>query len=258
MPYNVLLVDDDREFREELAECLEDYRVIEASTGSEALELLGRPNEIDIIILDVMMPGRKGTDVLTEIKRREPDLAVIMLTGHSSKDVAIASLRGDADDYIEKPVDIDLLLESIRRLLHGRGAAGTEFASDADGKIERAKDFLDRNYHKRVSLENVAELVCLSPKYLSRLFKEKTGSGFNEYRLRRKMEKAGETLRETGLTVNEISYRLGYRNMESFIRMFKKINGMTPTEFRETAENASDGPSGGAGGAGSSISGTGD
>jgi YesN/AraC family two-component response regulator len=235
MPYNILLVDDDSEFREELSECLEDYRVIEAPTGNAALDILHRPNEIDLVLLDEMMPGRRGTDVLSEIKRLEPDMAVVMLTGHSSKDVAIKALRGDADDYIEKPVDVEHLLGIIHELLVGRGISEAEYSSGTDGKIERVKEFLDRNYHKRVSLEDVADLVCLSPKYLSRLFREKAGVGFNEYRIGIKMERAGEILEKTGLTVNEISYKLGYRNMESFIRMFKKTKGLTPTEYREHA-----------------------
>ncbi len=238
MPYNIMLVDDDGAFREELSECLEDYRVVEAGDGKTAVDLLKRPNEIDLILLDEMMPGRRGTDVLTEIKRLAPEISVIMLTGHSSKAVAIKALKGDADDYIEKPVDVEELLKSIRVLLHGRGAAKDGYPPGTDGKIERVKEFLERNYHKRVSLEDVADLVCLSPKYLSRLFKEKTGVGFNDYRIGIKMEKAGEILRESGLTVNEISYRLGYRNMESFIRMFKKVKGLTPTEFRHAGEGS--------------------
>ena len=233
MPYNIMLVDDDSDFREELGECLEDYHIVEAGNGKEALDILERPNEIDLIVLDVMMPGRRGTEVLTEIKRRVPEKKVIMLTGHSSKQVAIEALKGKADDYIEKPVDVEKLMASIHALLHSDGPGEKTYPPDTDGKIERVKDFLDRNYHKRVSLRDVAELVCLSPKYLSRLFREKTGTGFNEYRLRIKIERAGKILRETGLTVNEISYRLGYSNMESFIRMFKKIKGMTPTEYRE-------------------------
>ncbi len=102
MPYNVLLVDDDKMFREELREALEDYRVVEAANGKEALEILKKPNEIDIVMLDVMMPGLPGTEVLKEIKKISPSLSVVMLTGYSSKDVAIEALKGRADDYIEK------------------------------------------------------------------------------------------------------------------------------------------------------------
>jgi len=236
MSYKILVVDDDHAFREELTICLEDYSIVEAGSGDEAIDILSRPNEIDLVILDVKLPGRPGTEVLTEIKRRQPHLGVIMLTGHSSKNVAIASLKGDADDYIEKPVEIEKLLKSIYRLLHESDAPGVSYSPDADGKIEHVKDFLERNYDKRVTLREAAELVFLSPKYLSRLFKQKTGAGFNQYRLDKKMKRAKRILAETGLTVNEISYRLGYQNMESFIRMFKKSVGMTPTEYRESAE----------------------
>ncbi len=236
MSYKILVVDDDHAFREELGICLEDYAIVEAGNGDEALGILSRPNEIDLVILDVKLPGLPGTEILTRIKRRQPDLGVIMLTGHSSKDVAIASLKGDADDYIEKPVEAEKLLASIYRLLHESGSPGTPYSPDADGKIEHIKDFLEKNYDKRVTLREAAGLVFLSPKYLSRLFKQKTGVGFNQYRLDKKMERAKQILAETGLTVNEISYRLGYQNMESFIRMFKKSTGMTPTEYRETSE----------------------
>ena len=234
MSYNILLVDDDAVFRQELDDFLEEYRIVEAGTGDQALEILSRPNEIDLVILDVRMPGRKGTEVLPEIKERYPDLPVVMLTAYSSKNVAIASLKGDADDYIEKPVDIEKLESTIHRFLHEEDSVGKSYKRDSEGKIERVKDYLERNFDKRVSLRDAADLIFLSPKYLSRLFKEITGTGFNQYRLTAKMEKAKQILAETGLTVDEISYRLGYKNMESFIRMFKKIVGMTPTEYRES------------------------
>lgn len=241
MSYNILLVDDDAVFRQELDDFLEEYRIVEAGTGDQALEILSRPNEIDLVILDVRMPGRKGTEILPEIKDHYPDLPVVMLTAYSSKNVAIASLKGDADDYIEKPVDIEKLESTIHRLLHEEDSVGKSYKRDSEGKIERVKDYLERNYDKRVSLRDAADLVFLSPKYLSRLFKEITGTGFNQYRLTAKMERAKEILAETGLTVDEISYRLGYKNMESFIRMFKKIAGMTPTEFRESGQASGSG-----------------
>ena len=234
MPYNILLADDDREFREEFSDLLEDYHVVQAGTGEEALEILRRPNMIDIVILDERMPGASGTDILPEIKRMNPDLAVIIMTGYSSKETAISALRGDADDYVEKPIDIDKTERLIKDLILAKGKTEEYYPDTVEGKIELVKSFLGRNYHKTISLKDVAELVCLSPKYLSRLFKEKTGCGFSEYRLRIKVDKAKELLLSTGGTIDQISYDLGYRNMESFIRIFKKFTGMTPTEFRES------------------------
>jgi two-component system response regulator YesN len=67
---------------------------------------------------------------------------------------------------------------------------------------------------------------------LSRLFKAVTGTGFNDYKIDLKINKAKELLRTTTLNINQITDRLGYLNAESFIRIFKKTTGETPTEFR--------------------------
>jgi len=90
----ILLVDDEKEFREELACSFDEYRVLEAADGQQALKILGMPNEIDLVILDVRMPGLPGTEILKVIKKRNPKLKVIMLTAFSSKDIAVESLRG--------------------------------------------------------------------------------------------------------------------------------------------------------------------
>ena len=231
MPYNILVVDDDKELREELRDCLDDYQVVMASSGEEALDILKRPNEIDLVILDVMMPGASGTDVLKDIKQIAPEVVVIMLTGHSSKDVAIEALKGNADDYLEKPVDIDELKEIIENHLSDKEKREIG-VDDIDGKIERVKHFAQRNWHKKVSLNDAASVVFLSPKYLSRIFKQHTGADFKDYVLHIKIKKAKEILCATRLTINQISDKLGYQNTESFIRIFKKITKKTPTSYR--------------------------
>ena len=233
MPYHLLLVDDDPDFRSEFVETLQDdYRVTEASRGKEALEILQKPNDVDLVLLDVMMPDVRGTTVLKRIKEMSPGLAVVIMTGYSSKDVAVEALKGDADDYIEKPIDIVRTKEIISKLLQATRARGDINMGGVEGKIERVKHFLEINYHKPVKLEDAAEAVGLSPKYLSRLFKARAGTGFNTYKLRVRMDKARELLSETAGNVDQISYGLGYQNPESFIRMFKKMTGLTPTHFR--------------------------
>ena len=178
MPYQILLVDDDREFREELRECLDEYDVIEAASGSEALKLLKRPNEIDLVVLDVMMSGLRGTEVLKEIKTRHPELKVIILTGFSSKDIAIDALKGRADEYLEKPLDIYRVKAAIAGLLGESEVRADPTDRSTAGKIARVKRFLERNWHKKVCLKDVSLPVGLSDKYLSRLFKAETGICF--------------------------------------------------------------------------------
>ena len=232
MAEKILIVDDDGDLRGELKDFLEDYEVFEASNGQDALKLLKRANEIGVVILDVMMPVMGGLDCLEEIKKTDPDLGVIMLTGHSSKDVAIEALRGRADDYLEKPIKIDRLKSAIERLMEARRGEADVGTMDLKAKIEKVKGFIERNCFKKVNLKDASAVVYLSPKYLSRIFKEYAGMGFNDYRLSKKIEKAKELLLKSGANINQISEKLGYENTESFIRQFKKFTKYTPTAFR--------------------------
>jgi AraC-like DNA-binding protein len=76
-------------------------------------------------------------------------------------------------------------------------------------------------------------VVHLSPKYLSRLFKQEAKVGFNQFRLGVKMEKAKELLKSSDYNVSQISYKIGYQNVESFIRCFKNATNCTPSQYRK-------------------------
>ena len=232
MPSKILIVDDDPDLRSELKDYLEDYQVIEASDGRDALKLLSRANEIGVVILDVNMPGLSGTEVLKEIKKTDPGLGIIILTGHGSKDVAIEALKGRADDFIEKPLGIPNIKEAIEKLLAKRGGESEIDATDIRGKVEKVRRFIEKNCYKKITLKDAGLAVCLSPKYLSRVFKQYTRKGFSEYKLNLKINKARMLLQKTGYNINQISDKLGYENAESFIRQFKNLTRYTPTEYR--------------------------
>jgi len=232
MPYTILLVDDDRDFRREFRDYFVDYRIREASCAAEALGILKRPHEIDLVLLDVRLPDARGTEILREIKRLAPRLAVVILTGYGSKDVVIGALKGNADDYVEKPLDLKKTQAIIEKLLEKTEWKEGVRSSDAASVSRRVKSFLERNFHKKVSLADAASAVCLSPKYLSRVFRETSGRGFNDYKLSVKMAKAREWLRNPSHTVDQIATSLGYQNAESFIRMFEKAQGCSPSAYR--------------------------
>lgn len=233
MPNRILIVDDDEGIRSELKDFFEDYNVTEAANGEQALRILERANDVDLVILDVMMPGINGIDVLTRIKKSDPNLGIIILTGHSSKDIAIDALRGHADDFIEKPIDIERIKSSTERLLRVRRGESDLSSLDINGKLQRVKDFIEKNCFKKTGLTDAAQAVCLSPKYLSRIFKQRLGLSFSRYRLNIKIEKAKELLTKFGYTVNQVSEKLAYENAESFIRQFKRFVHCTPTEYRK-------------------------
>jgi DNA-binding NtrC family response regulator len=112
---NLLVVDDEVEFLETLVKRMQKRisNVSGVSSAEEALAFL-KKNEVDVVVLDVRMPGMSGTDALKEIKRLHPLVEVVMLTGHASTEVAIEGMELGAFDYLMKPVSIDDLLYKIQ------------------------------------------------------------------------------------------------------------------------------------------------
>ena len=111
IPINILLVDDEKDFVEILSMRLTEagHRVKDAYSGKECLELLPDA-DIDVVILDIKMPGMDGIETLKEIKKRHPLIEVILLTGHGAVDTAVAGMKLGAFDYINKPSDFPELL----------------------------------------------------------------------------------------------------------------------------------------------------
>jgi DNA-binding NtrC family response regulator len=110
----VLLVDDEVEFLETLIKRMKkrNLDISGVKSGEEALIALNQ-NPVDVVILDVRMPGMDGIETLKEIKRRHPLIEVIMLTGHASVEVAVQGMELGAFDYLMKPMNIDELLYKV-------------------------------------------------------------------------------------------------------------------------------------------------
>jgi DNA-binding NtrC family response regulator len=116
MDVKVLLVDDEREFVETLSERMEarGLKVARAYSGDECLEQI--PDEKpDVVILDVLMPGKDGIETLREIKQKYPLIEVMMLTGHGTIETAIDGLKLGAYDYLMKPTETADLIAKILR-----------------------------------------------------------------------------------------------------------------------------------------------
>jgi DNA-binding NtrC family response regulator len=113
--FSVLLVDDEPDFTDTLARRLgmRQLDVIGVYSGAEALDHIKR-NPVDVVVLDVRMPGMDGIEALREIKARHPLVEVIMLTGHANVEVAIEGMRLGAFDYLMKPIEIDQLLYKLQ------------------------------------------------------------------------------------------------------------------------------------------------
>ena len=111
---SILLVDDEKDFIEVLSQRFEvqGFHVEAVYSGQDALELLAHKS-YDAIVLDLSMPGMDGMETLKEIKKRRPNMQIIILTGHATLETGIEAMKLGASDFIEKPVDFDLLVNKI-------------------------------------------------------------------------------------------------------------------------------------------------
>jgi len=111
----MLLVDDERPFLEVLTERLtsREFEVLACESGPEALRVLGEGRGVDVAVVDVIMPGMSGVETLREIKRRFPQVEVIMLTGQATVRTGIEGMRLGAFDYLEKPCDLGQLVLKV-------------------------------------------------------------------------------------------------------------------------------------------------
>jgi DNA-binding NtrC family response regulator len=111
----VMLVDDEEAFVEAMQKRLtkRDLAISAAYSGTEALERLEKDQDIEVVILDVKMPGMDGIETLREMKNKYPLLEVIMLTGHATVESAIEGMKLGAFDYLMKPCDMDQLINKV-------------------------------------------------------------------------------------------------------------------------------------------------
>ena len=116
MKTSVLLVDDEKEYLETLAERMVNrgYLVDTADTGIKALKAL-EDHKYDAIVMDIMMPGLDGLQTLKRIRVDYPEMQVILLTGHATVSVGVEAVKMGAADFLEKPADIDKLCAVIEK-----------------------------------------------------------------------------------------------------------------------------------------------
>ncbi|WP_145320943.1 response regulator [Paenibacillus xylanexedens] len=133
--------------------------------------------------------------------------------------VVSASPEGCFDALVSA---VDLLMNRIKERRSGK----------RKHPVEEAKAYLEEHLRREVSLDEIAAKLGLNPSYFSQLFKQTTGQTFIQYRIRSKMELAKRMLEQPGNRITDISYEVGYADHPHFTKTFKKITGLTPSEYR--------------------------
>jgi len=163
MKVKVLLVDDERQFVETLALRLEvrDFDVATAFSGEGALAYL-KDHDVDVAVVDMIMPGLSGMETLREIKLIRPHTEVILLTGYATVEAAVEGMRLGAFDYLVKPAEIDQLVEKINRAHRRKLRHLEEVVQSKTVALERSQQELAKSEKLYKSLVESAEDAILN------------------------------------------------------------------------------------------------
>jgi len=137
---NVLLVDDEEQFLDVLSERLETrgLHVNSVTSGEDAVDKIEDKN-FDAIVVDLAMPGIDGIETMKRIKEKRPDVEIIMLTGQGTVKSGIEAMKHGAEDFLEKPVDLNVLLDKISKAKHKRMIVMEKKSQEEMKKILKSK-----------------------------------------------------------------------------------------------------------------------
>lgn len=246
----VLVVEDEEMIRKGIVlavdwAALDCVIVGEAANGEEGLEAVERLHP-SLIITDLKMPKMDGLEMVRRLREAGNSVYVIILTAYDSFAYAQSALRLGAVDFLLKPFH-DGDLEKAVLTLQDRLKAQTERTNAASpgvpgikkgGKsryVLEAMDYIGENYADcNLSVGQIAAQLDLSEGHLSHLFKRETDYTIGNYLTRYRVHKAMELLRQGRLKVYEVAESVGYRDIAYFSSTFKKVAGMSPSEYQDS------------------------
>lgn len=238
----VLLVDDEIIIREGFKRLFDweghDCVVIgEAADGMEALTKIDALLP-DIVIMDINIPIINGLKVIQKSRSKYPDMAFIIVSGYDDFSYCREALRLQITDYILKPVNYDEFgscIDNLRiSMFENRITVETDVPQEQT--IIRMVRYMQEHLMEEISLNVLAEQFHLNAQYVSQLFKSEVGVNFLTYLTNIRIEQAKKLLISTSLSIAEISEKSGYADYRVFTKVFKKSEGVTPSQYRRNFE----------------------
>ena len=251
--YTILVVEDDPDINAYLQKELKsNFRILTAVNGVVAIDILAKEN-ISLVISDVMMPEMNGYELCKQIKSNIAfsHIPVILLTALSDDKQRMYGIASGADEFIQKPFNIEELKLRIVRLLEERARLRNAFTQELQspaisnlkiGKTESMDDLFMRKFIALIeesypdsdfSIEKASDMLGLSRVHLYRKVKELTGVTPTDFLRNYRLKRAAALLREKGRNVNEVAYATGFSSPPYFSKCFKAAYNITPTEYQE-------------------------
>ena len=249
----VLVVEDEEMIRKGIVlavdwAALDCVVVGEAANGAQALEAVERYDP-SLIITDLKMPVMDGLEMLRRLRERGNNAFVIILTAYDSFSYAQTALRLGAVDFLLKPFHDGELEQAVTRLKQRMDRAGQGGEKgpaplplpelkkgDKSKYVLEAMAYIGEHYHEpNIGVAAIAQHLGISEGHLSHTFKKETDYTLLNYLTRYRIHRAMELLRDCRLKVYEVAEQVGYRDIAYFSATFKKLVGMSPSEYQDVS-----------------------
>ncbi|MFQ9514321.1 MAG: response regulator [Eubacterium sp.] len=241
MSIKLLVADDEDTIRRGVAKYIKLHtdrfdKIYEAENGQEAIDIVLK-YQPDIILLDVQMPLKTGIEVMQEIGKAGLHPIIIILSGYDEFKYAQQALKYGAVEYLLKPIRATDILECLNNLAdeHIGKEENEPMQQESVPKnpfVKEAQEYIYEHYAENISLSSVAEKIGISNGYLSTIFAQTLNCGFVDYLNMIRIERACGYLEQNYLKTYEVAYKVGFRDEKYFSKVFKKLKGMSPKEYR--------------------------
>ena len=252
--YRVLIVEDEDIIRKGIAYTMDWMGmgctiVGEAANGQEGLEKI-KELEPDIVLADIMMPVMDGIEMIRRAKEEcESSFKSIILTSYADFEYAKKAISLSVSAYLMKPVDEDELKEDVAKIISeiereheyvqfSEKKISVEEMPEVFIKTEKENDYVQHvldatkeHYADKISIESFSEELGVSASYLSRKFKDATGTSFLDFLNKYRVQQAIKLLETGKYKVYEVSDMTGFTDYKHFNTVFKRYTGTAPSEF---------------------------
>lgn len=201
-------------------------------TAKEEIEMF-KP---DVVFTDIRMPGLSGLELLQVIPEVSPESKVVIITGFAEFSYAKKAVQHHAYDYLLKPIKEEELLRVLTAIIEERGeSTDTEKQTPvSDRMIDNVVSDIRAHYMEDISLTSLAAKYNISMGHLSKIIKEHLQVNFSDYIASLRIQRAKELLSDESLSIQEIAEIVGYDDYFYFTKVFKKVEGISPSKYRKS------------------------
>lgn len=230
---NLLIIDDEPLELEQLSYLVKkqypNWQVFTAEDAFEARQLL-KTHSFPLAFVDIQLPGDSGLDFCEYLRTNDIDTEVVLITAYQDFNYAQQAIRLDVLDYLVKPVIESELYKVIEDFL-----AKHAYMETKSVLINKVLDLVHESYHEKLQLSDIARKVYVTPTYLSKKFTEVVGVKFTDYTNQFRIQKAKQLMHANpDWSLFQIAEHVGFSSQHHFSNLFKKIEGITPSQYKES------------------------